>query len=761
MLPDAATFDAADLRSALSRLVEATGAVAGPERVRDAALAAVALEQPEALGASEPTTRASDPAAGEALDPTHPGADARPAWSTVTARACDALGLQASFVRAAHADVLATAGPGRPLLTRTATGAPLVITDRRGASLRLVELESGEMRWMSAAEVASMAGGTEDSIGEWLAIDANLGSAGLGATHESVHGEGEHDEHPAPRDRLWRWMVLEREDLWTVLVYAAFVGVLGLTVPVAVQSLVNTVAFGTLLQPLVVLSLLLFGGLAFSAVLRGLQYWVVEVIQRRVLVRVVSDLAHRLPRVQAGALDGRDGAELANRFFDVVTIQKSASSLLLDGLEIALTVAVGMLVLAFYHPLLFALDVVLVLALTGVAWLGRGGPATAIGESREKYALAAWLEELARHDTTFKLGGGLDYAETRADALTHGWLEARKRHFHIVLRQVSVVLGLQALGSAGVLGIGGWLVIERQLTLGQLVAAEIIVTAVVAAMAKVGKYLESYYDLLAAVDKVGHLLDLPLEREGGAKLAPEGGRRGATLTADSVSGGYASGPALFDRASFALPSGARAALVGADGSGKSLLVEMVAALRAPRAGSIRIDGLDVRDAALVELRSRIAVVRGATVVPDTILENVRMGRAGIDAADVREALRAVGLEETVDALPEGLNTMLSATGRPLSHGARSRLAIARAIVARPALLVLDDALDGIDPKVRAHLYDRLFSPSQPWTLIVASDEEDVARRCDHVLRLEAGVIDCHVRRDSLVPTAPLPAGRAR
>lgn len=233
-------------------------------------------------------------------------------------------------------------------------------------------------------------------------------------------------------------------------------------------------------------------------------------------------------------------------------------------------------------------------------------------------------------------------------------------------------------------------------------------------------------------------------------------RTAATLSVEGVAGSYAAGSPLIAGSSFTLPAGARAALVGADGSGKSLLVEMLAALRPVDAGRIRIDDLDLRDAELTDLRRRLAVVRGAAIVPDTVFENVRMGRAGIDTGAVRDALRAVGLESTVDALPEGLQTMLSASGEPLSRGARSRLAIARAVVARPSLLVLDDALDGIDPSVRGQLLDYLFAPTQPWTLVVVSDDVEIGRRCAHVLRLADGHIDHHLRRDSLVPTAPLP-----
>jgi len=700
-----------------SRILTAVGVSALPERVRD-----VAIEC--AVGCADVTD------AG---------------WIDEIAEGCRRLGLSASAVDMSPANVVAGVGPGQPVVTVFRDGDTIravLLLAVEGRRVRVETVGEDTPRWLSIADLATLLRSTPDGRTRWLVVDAPLADV-------------TRDEHPTPRARLWSWMRLERHDLLTVLVYAVFVGLLGLTTPVAIQALVNTVAFGTLLQPLVVLSLLLLGALTFSATLRGLQYWVVEVLQRRIFVRVVNDLSRRLPRARRDALDGHDGAELANRFFDVVTVQKAASSLLLDGLEIILTVGVGMIVLAFYHPLLFAFDLVLIVAVFVVALLGRGGPRTAIVESKQKYKIAAWLEELGRHDLAFKLGGGIEYAEIRADALTQSWLDARKAHFSIVLRQFVLVLTLQALAGASILGIGGWLVVERQLTLGQLVAAELIVTVVVASVAKLGKHLETYYDLLASLDKLGQLFDLPTERSGGARgTARSGGgieRGGIELLAEALTAGYTNGPDVLHGASFRLSPGSRTALVGADGSGKSLLVELVAALREPGSGRIAVDGWDTRSLDLGALRERIAVVRTAAIVPGTVLENVRMGRAKIGLQEARDALHQVGLLDAVDRLPAGLETLLSATGEPLSPGERARIVVARAIASEPGLLVIDDALDGLQPTLRREVFDMLCAPTRQWTLLVVSDDPILHERCDQVLLIDRGVVHDDDRRPSLLP----------
>jgi ABC-type bacteriocin/lantibiotic exporter with double-glycine peptidase domain len=649
-------------------------------------------------------------------------------WQEVIQAALSTLGVRATLGRAALAQALETVGDARPLLLESADGSPVLVTAREGQRLR-VEAGGADAQWLAPSEVLAIAGERP-----WLFLDPALP---LTMTSPS---DTPHHEHPTPRERLRAWLTAERHDVAAIVVYAMFLGLFTLTLPVAVQALVNTVALGTLLQPLVVLTALLLGALVFASTLRASQAYLVEVLQRRIFVRVVADLSHRLPRVARPALDRTDAPELMNRFFDTFMMQKTAATLLLDGLEITLTISVGMLVLAFYHPVLLAFDVMLVIIIgIIVVGLGRRGADTAIAESKRKYATAAWLEELARHDSLFKLGGGLEYAELRAEALARDYLGWREKHFGVVFRQTIAVLALQAVANAAVLGIGGALVIGRQLSLGQLVAAELIVTVVVSSLAKIGKYLETYYDLLSAIDKVGHLTDLPVERAGGASCAAIGASGAASLRLDAVHAGYSSGPQILRGLSLAVAPGERVGVSGSTGAGKSLLVELVAALREPSAGRILVDGLDLRDLDLTSFRRKIAVVR-SEIISGTILDNVRLGRADVDAPAVRRALDEVGLLGDIDAMQDGLRTELTANGEPLSSSQKCRLAIARAIAGEPVLLVLDDALDGLDPRVREPMLDALFSKAHSWTLLVTSNDPSVLSRCQRVLRLHDGVL---------------------
>jgi putative ABC transport system ATP-binding protein len=525
----------------------------------------------------------------------------------------------------------------------------------------------------------------------------------------------------SPWVRTRRFLALDRNDIGVVMVYALAIGALTLAAPAAVQALVNNVAFGTALQPVLVLTLLLAVGLSFSAVLRAFQAVVVEVVQQRLFVRVVSDLARRLPRVEPSALERADGRELANRFFDVVTIQKASASLLVDGLGVLLQTLIGFALLAFYHPVLLAFDVALAVVLLLVIWvLGRGAVKSALEESSAKYATAAWLETLAARPLLFKSARGPERAAHRADALAHRYLDARRRHFRHLLAQTAGGLAIQVLASTALLGLGGALVLSGQLTLGQLVAAELVVSALGYAFGRIGKSLEQVYDLVASINKLAMLVDLPTERTDGEPLRGEGPAqvRVHDPTAGQVTDVF-------------VPAGHRVALNA--GEATSLrIVDAVTGLDPLRSGWVEIDGVDVRTIELGSLRRAVVLVRSGDLIPGTILDNLRLGHPELGLEQAHALLRAVGLHDDVAALPRGVYEPVQLGGHPLRESQRRRLAVARALAAQPRLLVVDGVLDGMVHE-RDPLLTALFDRAASFTLLVRSRDPIVLGRCDQVV----------------------------
>jgi len=551
---------------------------------------------------------------------------------------------------------------------------------------------------------------------------------------------GDHGGHPhvSPVRRLIALMRPESTELWTLVVFSAITGLLYLALPLAVNAFISNLSFGTrsgpFLQGLVVLGVVLLLCLAVAAALRGLQHTVVEVVQRRIFVRLGSDLAHRIPHVDLAAMDRVHAPELVNRFLDVITVQKSASMLLLTGVNLILSTIIGLTVLAFYHPFLLAFSIVLVTALAGIVFLlGRRALGTSIVESKRKYEVVDWLEELARHPRVFKGPGGLELATSRADGLVRSYLDARRAHFRILLRQISSLLALEVVAATLLLVVGGWLVLDQQLTLGQLVASEIIVSAIVASISKLGKQFEAWYDAVAAVDKLGHLVDLPLERSDGE--TPADGDDAARIVATELTHARFGGPPNFAPLDFEIEPGDRVAVLGARGSGTSSVLEMLVGMRRPHHGSVSVDGLDVRSWHLPSLRRGACLLRSGDLVTGTIAENIRLGRPEIGPVETQEAIERVGLGPTIRALPDGLATVLVTGGLPLTGRQRARLLVARAIAMRPRLLLVDELLDGLDAKTTEDLLDALLSPDLPSTVFLATRDPELASRFHRTIEL--------------------------
>jgi ABC-type bacteriocin/lantibiotic exporter with double-glycine peptidase domain len=652
-------------------------------------------------------------------------------------RAATEVGLKVSATRLTLADAIWKADVSLPIIVWSTLDSSWVVIEKHGLFSAKVSspTKPRETERLSRSALATRLGLDSAHQVLELGVISPLRPVENATAHNDHH---HHTHHLPPLRRFLSLMRPEMSEVWTIILFSLVTGLLYLALPLAINALVSNVAFGTqsgpFLQALLVLAAVLLICLALAAVLRGLQYYTVEVIQRRLFVRMTADLSYRIPRVDLRSIDGVNLPELVNRFLDVVTMQKNTALLLLTGINLILSTIIGMTVLGFYHPILLAFSLILLTVLSFIIFvLGRGAIASSIAESLCKYGVVGWLEELARYPRLFKGPGGYDLAAHHADDLARDYLSARRRHFRILMRQIIGLLTLEVIASAALLTVGGWLVLNQQLTLGQLVAAEIIVTAIVASISKLGKQFEAWYDTLAAVDKIGHLVDLEVERENGD--SPLRTATGARVEVKELCFSYSSGKPIFSKLSFDLAPGDRVALFGPQGSGSSTVLDLLHGLRIPTAGHILIDRLDLRSWYLECLRSQVTLIRSGDLVNGTIADNVRLGHPDVSIYEVNAALRRVGLLQDVLALPEGIQTELITGGLPLSSRQRIRLLIARALVCRPRLLLLDEVLDGLDSATLAELASILMDPEQYWTVIIATREENVLRQCQRTINL--------------------------
>lgn len=543
----------------------------------------------------------------------------------------------------------------------------------------------------------------------------------------------------SPYLRLWRMIVEDKRDLFLILIYSSLGGVLSLAVPLSTQMVVNTIAAGFFLQPIVVIAALVLGGLVFAALLRLLTIWLVELVRQRVFNRIALRIAYRVPRIKHSRLSNEYLPDLVNRFFDVITVQGNFANILLDVPAAILQILIGLTLLALYSPYLLGFNLIVIGFFIFEAFiLGIGGYSTRSNETAKRYLVAEWLEEIGRCETSIKLSKFPMYILNHADKLVVDYTRARRKHFTVLFRQASALAFFQALAASGVLGIGGWLVIEKQLALGQLVASQLIVTQMLPAIERVTRNLQTLYELLSALGKIGYVEDLPLERRDGQQLPSS--PAGASVRVKGLQVTFGKDNQVLKGLDLTLLPGERVSLFGPNGCGKSTLAYVLCGLLEPTAGLVEINGMDIRNAHVDSLRSMVSLITDSNeIFEGTIEDNITLGRTDLQHADVLHSLEIVAFEEDLVHLPDGLKTMLSSGGRNLSRGQVQKLMIARAIVQRPQLLVLDEAFTGIQENTKLLILDRLYSDST-WTLIDISQDADTIYHSSRILILKDGVI---------------------
>lgn len=544
----------------------------------------------------------------------------------------------------------------------------------------------------------------------------------------------------SPYLRLWRMIVEDKGDLVLILIYSSLGGVLSLAVPLSTQMVVNTIAAGFFLQPIVVIASLVLGGLVFAAILRLLTIWLVELVRQRAFNRIALRIAYRVPRIKHSRLSSEYLPDLVNRFFDVITVQGNFANLLLDVPAAVLQILIGLTLLALYSPYLLGFNLIVIGFFLFEAFvLGIGGYKTRSNETAKRYLVAEWLEEIGRCETSIKLNKFPEQMLSKTDKLVVDYTQARRKHFNVLFRQSTALVFFQAFAASGVLAIGGWLVIERQLALGQLVASQLIVTQMLPAIERVTRHLQTLYELLSALGKIGYVEDLPLERRDGAVVKRTEG--GAAVRVKGLRVTFANDNTVLDGVDLNLDPGERISLFGANRSGKSTLAYVLCGLLEPGAGIVELNGMDVRHIGMDSLRSVVSLVTDSNeVFEETIENNLTFGRPDVSHEDILRALDMVAFEEDLVRLPEGLKTQLLSGGRNLSRGQVQKLMIARAILQRPQLLILDEAFTGIEEKTKLQILDRIYANDVPWTIIDISQDADTIFHSSRIVILKEGVI---------------------
>ena len=543
-----------------------------------------------------------------------------------------------------------------------------------------------------------------------------------------------------PWERFISLLKLEKKDIFQIFYYAIFGGVVALSLPLGIQAIINLIQGAQISTSWIILVIVVTSGVIFSGALQLMQLRIIETIQQRIFVRASFELSYRFPKIKMNELRNYYPPELANRFFDTLTIQKGLSKILIDAPTALLQIIFALILLSFYHPFFIIFGILLLLLIYIVfKFTAQKGLETSLAESQTKYKVAHWIQEIARTVVSFKLSGNTNLAIQKNDDLVDQYLKARENHFKILLLQFSQMIGFKVIVTASLLLIGGALVLNQEMNIGQFVAAEIIILLVIQSVEKLIIGLESLYDVLTSIEKIGQVVDKELESQDGEKPMF---KNGVTLELDEVSYRVDNRKkGIINNVSLILTPTSRILIQGESGAGKSSLLRLISGVIEPTEGNIYINNLSLASLHLNHYRSQLGLsLSDETPFEGSIRDNLVFGNRQVTDLIIFNALDTVGLNQFLKEQPNGLETVLYPEGKQMSYTIAKKIILARAIIKQPRIMILEDPLDQFNLEETTKIIRYLTDVKRPWALIVVSSKKSWKAQCKETITLEKGEI---------------------
>ncbi len=547
----------------------------------------------------------------------------------------------------------------------------------------------------------------------------------------------------SPYQRVFRMLRQYRKEIRYIILYAIAGGLINLSLPLGVQAIIGLIAGGSISASWGVLVFGVVTGALLTGLLRIMQLSIMEHLQRRIFTDSALEFALRIPRLNLEKLRKEHLPEVVNRFFDTTNIQKGLPKLLIDGTTALISIVLSLLVLSFYHPSFVSFSILLMAVLAIMLYFtGPSGLATSLNESKYKYKLAHWLEEVSRVAATFKLAGDNTFPVRTADKYIVQYLDARGRHWRILLIQFISSLVFRVLVIGGYLILGSLLVMNNELNLGQFVASEILVLFIVDSVEKLVLLHESAYDVLTATEKIGQVTDLPIEDEKGVRIEEFCQEPTLKVELRNLSYQFDDGiEPVIKNLNFTINAGQKVAITGYSGAGISTLMQVLSVLKLENTGSLLFNDLPVQNLNLRSIRQHVGDLSSQEdIFKGTILDNITLGREYITLREVLEYCNLTGLSDFLREQPKGLETELYPGGKNTPGSVVNKILLTRAIVGNPKLLALEKPLSNLVLQDRIRIATLLTDPTRHWTLICATEDPIMASMCERILVLQEGEV---------------------
>ena len=519
--------------------------------------------------------------------------------------------------------------------------------------------------------------------------------------------------------------------------------------PLGIQAIVNFIQSGRVSASWIVLIILVVIGVALVGILSLMQLRISENLQQKIFVRSSFEFAARLPKIKQEQLYNSYPPEMATRFFDTLTIQKGTSKLLLDFSAALLQISFGLILLSLYHPFFILFGILLFILLYFVFRFSyTAGLETSMKESKFKYKVANWLHEMARNNYSFRNEINYDFALQKNNLLVTDYLKYRENHFNIIKKQFSQLIVFKIIITSGLLLIGGFLVLSQKMNIGQFVASEIIILLVINSVEKIILGLETFYDVLTSIEKIGEITDLELEEE----INNENGVCYTSLNLEAENIGFKfpdSNKKIINDISLKIKQGEKIIINGENGSGKSTLIKILCGVLEPRTGALYINDETFRKLNTYQFRSQIScVLHGESTFEGTLLENITFNNPNVSFEDIKWAVESVQLTSFIKSLPNGLETPIFPESKQLSSSNAQKILLARSIIKKPKMLFYEDPTSTMDEAEANEIIDFLTSKENKWSIIVSSKNSYWNRKCDRKITMQKGNIQLDINTQS-------------
>ncbi len=547
-------------------------------------------------------------------------------------------------------------------------------------------------------------------------------------------------QEPSPLRRIFAVLRADRSDISAIYFYAILNGLIQLSLPLGIQAIIGFVLGGFISTSMVILIILVVLGVFLNGLLQVNQMKLIEKIQQKLFARYSYEFANRLPRIDLQKTDDVYLPELTNRFFDVISLQKGVSKILIEIPTASIQILFGLLLLCFYHPIFIAFGLILIFILfILLRYTGPKGLETSYNESAYKYRVAGWLEEIARIVKSIRFSKGSLLHVKKNDELTAQYLKYRTSHFKILLFQYWSLVGFKVIITAAMLIVGTLLLVDQQINIGQFIAAEIVIITILNSVEKFTINLDKVYDILTSVGKLSKVIDKPLEETGTLQI-PQKEIPGLEVETRDLNFYYEKGKNVLENINLKIESGQKVAIMGTDGSGKSTLLKILTGAYQPTEGLLLINKIPLVNYNMNNLRSYMGIYfSDHDIFQGTLMENITLGNPNIHWNEVVEIAGKLGFDDFISNLSGGLDHNIDPFGKKLSRNSIQKILLLRMLMMQPKLLLMEEPWQSIEEKYKVKIEEYLLSLENT-TLIMITNDQEFADRCDQVIYLKNGKI---------------------